>query len=158
MMDLSNTTSHSNLLNIHVKRGRGRPAKIKLEDSVERVKRPRGRPRKEVTEKKDDGVKRSRGRPRKYPVLAKEKQNGEMKSVIKKVDSGFLLKHMFQYFTKLLVLHQELSKEAGKNEVIFKRLRVLDFQMAEVCKQILTSEYQNAISQNTDVEMNSSDE
>jgi hypothetical protein len=157
MMDLSNT-NQTNLLDIHVKRGRGRPAKIKLEQTEERVKRPRGRPRKEITEPKEEGVKRSRGRPRKYPVLAKEKlANGEMKSVIKKVDSGFLLKHMFQYFNKLLVLHAELSKEAGKNEVIFKRLKVLDFQMAEVCKQILTSEYQQPTNEEAPIENKSDD-
>jgi len=125
------------------KRGRGRPPKAKIEGLEERVKKPRGRPRKEeVPDQNDDGIKRSRGRPRKYPVLGKERlPNGEMKSVIKKVESGFLLKHMFEYFTKLLVLHAELSQEAGKHEAVFKRLKVLDFQMAEVCKEILSSEY-----------------
>ncbi len=125
------------------KRGRGRPPKAKTESLEERIKRPRGRPRKESAPKEnDDGIKRSRGRPRKYPILAKERlPNGEMKSVIKKVESGVLLKHMFEYFTKLLILHAELSKEAGKHDAVFKRLKVLDFQMAEVCKEILSSEY-----------------
>ena len=126
-----------------VKRGRGRPPKAKTELQEERVKRGRGRPRKEViANESEETIKRARGRPRKYPVLTKEKlPSGELKSVIKKVESGFLLKHMFEYFTKLLVLHQELSKEAGKNEAVFKRLKILDFQMAEVCKEVLSSEY-----------------
>ncbi len=126
------------------KRGRGRPRKLKVEGEVS-VKRPRGRPKKEVVagEKGEEGVKRGRGRPRKYPVLGKERlPTGEYKPVLKKVESGVLLKHMFEYFSKLLVLHQELSREGGKAEPIFKRLKVLDFQMVEVCKEVLSSEYQ----------------
>lgn len=128
-----------------VKRGRGRPRKLKVEGE-ESVKRARGRPKKEViaVEKEDDSVKRGRGRPRKYPVLGKERlPSGEYKPVLKKVESGILLKHMFEYFSKLLVVHQELSREGGNSlEPIFKRLRVLDFQMVEVCKEVLSSEYQ----------------
>ena len=128
------------------KRGRGRPRKLVIEGE-ERVKRPRGRPKKEVVPglPEEDSVKRGRGRPRKYSVLGKEKlPSGEYKPVIKKVESGVLLKHMFEYFSKLLVLHQELSREAGKAEPIFKRLKTLDFQMIEVCKEVLSSEYQRA--------------
>ncbi len=152
MIDINNnivtSTSEEN-----VKRGRGRPPKIKTEVSEDRVKRGRGRPKKEVViVEGEESIKRARGRPRKYPVLAKERlPSGEMKSVIKKVESGFLLKHMFEYFTKLLVLHQELSKEAGKNEAVFKRLKILDFQMAEVCKEVLASEYsQGNVENNTE--------
>lgn len=142
MIDNNNTQVISTSEEV-IKRGRGRPPKPKIEGVEERIKRGRGRPKKEVVViEGEERVKRARGRPRKYPVLAKERlPSGEMKSVIKKVESGVLLKHMFEYFTKLLILHGELSKEAGKNEVIFKRLKVLDFQMAEVCKEILSSEY-----------------
>ena len=74
-----------------------------------------------------------------------------MKPVLKKVESGFLLKHMFEYFTKLLIVHAELAKEPGKNEMVFKRLKLLDFQMVEVCKEILSSEYlQPGIEKNLD--------
>ncbi|MBM3193127.1 MAG: hypothetical protein FJZ59_02705 [Chlamydiae bacterium] len=139
-----------------VKRGRGRPKKEKLPGFEEAPKRPRGRPRKEIhSENQEQSIKRARGRPRKYPILGKEKlPNGEMKPVLKKVESGFLLKHMFAYFTKLLIIHQELSKESSKNEVIFKRLKLLDFQMVEVCKTILTSEYQQAIQEDSSIEKN----
>ncbi len=145
MLDINNVVDTNTPKEV-VKRGRGRPPKVKVEGEVERVKRPRGRPRKEVSaDTVEEGIKRARGRPRKYPILGKEKlPSGEMKPVLKKVESGFLLKHMFEYFTKLLILHAELSKEAGKNEAIFKRLKVLDFQMVEVCKEILSSEYQQA--------------
>ncbi len=64
-----------------------------------------------------------------------------MKPVVKKVESGYLLKHMFQYFTKLLVIHNELSQDTGKSGLLFQRLRALDFQMAEVCKAVLSKEY-----------------
>ncbi len=139
----NNNTQATSMPHEIVKKSRGRPPKVKVESAEIRVKRGRGRPKKEVVVSENtETVKRTRGRPRKYPVLAKEKlPSGEMKSVIKKVESGFLLKHMFEYFTKLLILHQELSKEAGKNEAIFKRLKVLDFQMVEVCKEVLSSEY-----------------
>ena len=142
MIDLNNSVNTS-MSEETVKRGRGRPPKAKLENEEVRIKRGRGRPKKEVVATEGEQLmKRARGRPRKYPVLAKEKQaSGELKSVIKKVESGFLLKHMFEYFTKLLVIHAELSKEAGKNEVVFKRLKALDFQMVEVCKEVLSSEY-----------------
>ncbi len=150
----NNNTQVTNTSQEVIKRGRGRPPKAKIEGVEERIKRGRGRPKKEVVAiVGEEAVKRARGRPRKYPVLTKERlPSGEMKSVIKKVESGFLLKHMFEYFTKLLVLHQELSKEAGKNEAIFKRLKVLDFQMAEVCKEVLSSEYtQGAVEKNSAV-------
>ncbi len=155
MIEVNNIT-HAFSSNEIVKRGRGRPRKEKVEGSEEVIKRPRGRPRKEVLpQSEEQSIKRARGRPRKYPVLGKEKNaSGEMKSVLKKVESGFLLKHMFEYFTKLLILHQELSKEAGKNEIIFKRLKVLDFQMVEVCKTILSSEYQHAITAEYGIEKN----
>lgn len=132
-----------------VKRGRGRPRKPRIEGE-EKVKRPRGRPRKEVVSgNEEEGIKRSRGRPRKYPILGKERlPSGEVKPVLKKVDSGFLLKHMFEYFSKLLVLHQELSRDAGKSEPIFKRLKMLDFQMVEVCKTVLSTEYHSAVVEN----------
>lgn len=155
MLDVNNTIPVFVSSEI-IKRGRGRPKKEKLPGVEEAPKRPRGRPRKEVQEQSEDqSIKRARGRPRKYPILGKERlPNGEMKPVLKKVESGFLLKHMFDYFTKLLILHQELSKEAGKNEVIFKRLKMLDFQMVEVCKTILTSEYQQAIQADSLIEKN----
>jgi hypothetical protein len=155
MIEFNNITQDF-ISNQIVKRGRGRPRKEKTEGAEEIVKRPRGRPRKEeLPQSEEQSIKRARGRPRKYPILGREKlPSGEMKSVLKKVESGFLLKHMFEYFTKLLILHQELSKEAGKNEVIFKRLKVLDFQMVEVCKTILSSEYQHAITGESGIEKN----
>lgn len=87
-------------------------------------------------------VKRGRGRPRKYPIMEKERGLlGEVRPILRKVDGGYLMKHLLAYFTKLLVLHHELSKEGGKFEVIFKRLKNLDFQMAEICKTVLVKEY-----------------
>jgi hypothetical protein len=150
MIDVSSVTPVINEAIAVTKRGRGRPPKAKVEGGEERVKKARGRPRKEIDPSEvKETVKRARGRPRKYSILGKEQMaNGEMKPVIKKVESGFLLKHMFEYFTKLMILHAELSKEAGKNEVIFKRLKVLDFQMAEVCKSILSTEYQQGLVEN----------
>jgi len=124
-----------------VKRGPGRPRKIRTEEELSKPKGKRGRPRKYAVSE-EIKVKRGRGRPRKYDISEKEMSStGELIPTYKKVDSGHLLKQLLNYFTKLLILHNELSKEAGKNEVIFKRLKSLDFQMAEVCKTILAREY-----------------
>lgn len=124
-----------------VKRGRGRPRKNPVEVTVQE-KRPRGRPRKYEKIEADPGMKRSRGRPRKYAVLEKEQlSDGTFKPVMKKVDSGHLVQKMMNYFTKLLIIHHELSKEAGPKQVVFDKLKNLDFQMAEMCKKILVSEY-----------------
>lgn len=115
-----------------------------METIINEVKRSRGRPRKYPV-RTESTIKRGRGRPRKYPVIKKERiTSGEYKAVIRKVDSGDLMRHMFQYFTKLLVLHSELAKEGEKYAHVFNRLKVLDFQMAEVCKNILSTEYSGA--------------
>lgn len=120
-----------------------------MEDNINvELKRGRGRPRKHPmkVEAAEGEVKRGRGRPRKYPIMEKERTaSGEVKPVLKKVESGHLMKHLLSYFTKLLVLHHELSKDSGKYEAIFKRLKSLDFQMAEVCKTVLTKEYSQAV-------------
>ena len=119
---------------VQEKRGRGRPRKVHVEGVVEeKEKRPRGRPKKEVDPNQEVGIKRGRGRPRKYTVA--------MGSNVVKVDSGLLMKHMMLYFTKLLVIHQTLSKESGVLEPLFKRLQILDFQMVDLCKAILGAEY-----------------
>ena len=119
---------------------RGRPRKYKeIESCV--PKRSPGRPRKNF-DNATPKIKRARGRPRKYSILEKEKgYNNNVVSVVKKVDSGYLMKKLLDYFTKLLVIHNEMSKEPGKNEVVFKRLKTLDFQMIEVCKTIFSNEY-----------------
>lgn len=122
------------------KRGRGRPRKypVKVETGE---KKGRGRPRKYPVSE-EVKVKRSRGRPRKYDVMEKEAMaNGEYKPVIRKVDSGHLLQQMYSYFTKLLIIHSEISKDNPKYEALFLRLKQLDFQMAEVCKTVLSREY-----------------
>ncbi len=110
----------------------------------EQTKRGRGRPRKHALPTETQ-VKRGRGRPRKYSIIEKEMtKDGVLKPVFKKVDSGHLVKHFLNYFTKLLVLHHELSKDMGKQAPIFARLKNLDFQMVEVCKNLLTNEYKAA--------------
>jgi hypothetical protein len=122
------------------KRGRGRPRKYPVKEE-NGEKKGRGRPRKYLV-KQEAEVKRGRGRPRKYSILEKELlPSGLYKPAIKKVDSGHLLKQMFNYFTKLLIIHNELAKMGGRHEVVFNRLKNLDFQMAEVCKTILSREY-----------------
>jgi hypothetical protein len=40
----------------------------------------------------------------------------------------------------------------GKYEVVFSRLKHLDFQMAEVCKTILSREYIDSVVEEKDVE------
>lgn len=123
-----------------VKKGRGRPRKhpVKVEEGE---KKGRGRPRKYPVSE-EIKIKRSRGRPRKYDIMEKERlSNGEYKPVIKKVDSGHLLQQMYGYFTKLLIIHSEISKDNPKYEALFLRLKQLDFQMAEVCKTVLAREY-----------------
>ena len=129
------------LNNNEVKRGRGRPRKIQTEEDQNTPKRGRGRPRKYpvVDEVK---VKRGRGRPRKYEICTKEvSKMGVISPVYKKVDSGYLMQQLLNYFTKLLILHNQLSKEVGQHAVIYSRLKNLDFQMAEICKTILSREY-----------------
>lgn len=122
------------------KRGRGRPRKYPAKAESEE-KRGRGRPRKYPVSE-EVKIKRSRGRPRKYDIMEKEVMaNGEYKPVIKKVDSGHLLQQMYNYFTKLLIIHSEISKDNPKYEALFLRLKQLDFQMAEVCKTVLSREY-----------------
>ena len=123
-----------------LKRGRGRPRKTVVEsETVE--KRGRGRPRKSLSSE-ESTVKRGRGRPRKYPIAEKELlPNGEIRPSFKKVDSAHLLKHMLNYFTKLLILHGKLAQESHKFEMVFTRLKQLDFQMAEICKTVLEREY-----------------
>ena len=117
----------------------------------EQEKRGRGRPRKHPLPAESQ-VKRGRGRPRKYSIIEKEMtKDGVLKPVFKKVDSGHLVKHFLNYFTKLLILHHELSKEMGKQAPIFARLKNLDFQMVEVCKNLLSNEYKgNSPSPQTD--------
>lgn len=127
-----------------VKKGPGRPKKIRTEEELNKPKGKRGRPRKYLV-LEESAVKRGRGRPRKYDIMEREiSESGEVKTVCRKVDSGHLVKQLLNYFTKLLILHSELSKDAGKNEVIFTRLKNLDFQMCEICKTILTREYAGA--------------
>jgi len=132
------------------KRGRGRPRKYPVkEESGE--KKGRGRPRKFPVAEEPE-VKRGRGRPRKYSIMEKEVlPSGLYKPTIKKVDSGHLLKQMFNYFTKLLIIHNELSKMGGKHEAVFNRLKNLDFQMAEVCKTILSREYIDSVVEEKEV-------
>ena len=132
------------------KKQRGRPPKPKIA-TTEEVKRPRGRPRKNPEEPKNE-IKRGIGRPRKYQVLEKERTNtGEVRPVFKKVDNNYLMKRLMNYFTRLLVLHNELSNEPGARREVFNRLKSLDFQMAEICKSVLSSEYsQVAATENTE--------
>lgn len=119
---------------------RGRPRKHPLKDESA-PKRARGRPRKHP-QSETPKVKRGRGRPRKYPIVEKEiLPNGEIKPNFRKVESGHLLKHMLNYFTKLLILHSKLAQESSKFEEVFNRLKHLDFQMAEICRTILDREY-----------------
>ena len=123
------------------KKGRGRPPKPKSE-AEQKPKRGRGRPRKHPVTTEEVKVKRGRGRPRKYPVLEKEGTlGGELRPVLKKVDSGYLTKKLFDYFTKLLVIHHEVSEQDERLAPLFKRLKALDFQMVEVAKAILSREY-----------------
>jgi len=132
-MDLVNNTE--------VKRKRGRPPNPKSEVE-EGPKRGRGRPRKYPVQE-EITVKRGRGRPRKYHILEQEMgPNGELKPTYNKVDSGHLMKKLLDYFTKLMIVHQTLSKDCKEDhKEIFNRLKGLDFQMAEVCKKILAREY-----------------
>lgn len=124
-----------------IKKGPGRPKKIRTEEELNKPKGKRGRPRIHPVAIASE-VKRGRGRPRKYDIQESEiLASGEVRPVYRKVDSGHLLKQLLNYFTKLLILHSELSKDAGKHEVIFTRLKNLDFQMCEICKTILTREY-----------------
>lgn len=126
------------MLEVSLKRGPGRPRKhpVKIQTGE---KRGPGRPRK-YPQKPENQVKRGRGRPRKYTVLGKD----HVQNICKKMDSASLLKHMFQYFTKLLLIHDKLEQADEKNAAIYKRLKSLDFQMAEVAKTILKGEYMNS--------------
>ena len=123
-----------------IKRGRGRPRKHPLKDQ-NAPKRGRGRPRKHAIVK-EKVITRGRGRPRKYPVLEKEiLPNGEIKPNFKKVDSCHLLKHMLTYFTKLMIVHSQMSKSNPNLKPVFDRLKSLDFQMSEVCRTVLAREF-----------------
>lgn len=122
------------------KKKRGRPRKHPVQDSS-LPKRGRGRPRKYPIQT-EPVVKRGRGRPRKYPIGQKEiMPNGELRASFKKVDSCHLLKHMLNYFTKLMIVHSQLAKDSPQYEVVFQRLKNLDFQMAEVCRTVLSREF-----------------
>ena len=127
--------------NTELKRKRGRPPKLKT-TLEEGPKRGRGRPRKYPVQE-ESKVKRGRGRPRKYHVLEQEmNSDGRMKPSYNKVDSGYLMQKLLGYFTKLMIVHQTLSKDCkNEHQEIFNRLKGLDFQMAEVCKKILAREY-----------------
>lgn len=106
------------------------------------AKRGRGRPRKYPANLDQPKIKRGRGRPRKYPVLEKQRnREGEIvQALVKKVDSAYLMDKMLGYFTKLLILHSRLGKEAGKLEPVFERLKGLDMQMIEICKTVLNTQ------------------
>ena len=126
------------------KRKRGRPRKERSQEK-EIIKRGRGRPRKYKEMDNNPKVKRCRGRPRKYHIM--EKELGQEKRVVaksNKVDSGYLLKKLMDYFTAALVVHNEMSQHEGGKGEVFKRLKSLDFQMIEVCKTILSREYEVA--------------
>lgn len=121
---------------------RGRPRKaVKVDE--EKVAKKRGRPRKHPEVKVE--VKRARGRPRKYQVIeqkVEKMQIGDKEYVVKepqvnKVDSDYLTKHLLSYFTKIMLIHNQLAKQSGIAQPIFERLKTLDFQMAEVCKELL---------------------
>ncbi len=123
------------------KRGRGRPRKHPVADET-LPKKGRGRPRKTPVCTDDSVVKRGRGRPRKYPIAERELlPNGEIKANFRKVDSCHLMKHLLNYFTKLMIVHSQLAKETSKYEVVFNRMKNLDFQMAEVCRIVLAREF-----------------
>ncbi len=129
------------------KRRPGRPRKHPVKDQLD-VKKGRGRPRK--TPVSDEPVvKRGRGRPRKYQIVEKERlSDGTFKPCFKKVESSHLLKHMLNYFTKLLIIHSKLANENKQFQMVFERLKQLDFQMAEVCRTVLEREYVTTMAEN----------
>jgi hypothetical protein len=103
----------------------------------------RGRPR------KNQGVvtlvKKERGRPRKYDVIEREVEEIKVNdkvylaqhAKITKVDSDYLVRHLLGYFTKIMIIHNEMSKQKGLMQPLFERLKTLDFQMTEVCQELL---------------------
>ena len=125
-----------------VKRGRGRPKNTQESIGLSVVKRGRGRPRKNPTATIETTIKKGRGRPRKYMIIERDRDfNGAYKPAMKKVESGHLLKHMMNYYTKLMIIHGQLAAEGGIKEPLFQKLKGLDFQMAEMCKKVLANEY-----------------
>lgn len=103
----------------------------------------RGRPRKhpEVV----SIVKKERGRPRKYDIIEREVEEIHVNDQvyvakhpkISKVDSEYLVRHMLGYFTKVMIIHQEMSKQKGLMQPVFERLKTLDSQMTEICQEML---------------------
>lgn len=131
-----------------VKRGRGRPRKHpKVEVDPNAPKRKRGRPRKNPDEapKPISLISRGRGRPKKTTIVTKEIVEGQrtadgkpvLKSSFQRVDGNYLARHLMSYFTKVVMIHGGLSKEDGVRKELFERLKVLDIQMIDVCKQLL---------------------
>lgn len=120
---------------------RGRPRKYEpVADNT--PKRPRGRPRKYPV-RTDIRVQRKRGRPRKYTVaerevlVTKDRTHSLQAPVVRKVDTGYLIKHLMQYFTKLLLIHHRIQQSGLGGEALGKRLKSIDLQMIDICKEVL---------------------
>ena len=133
-----------------VKRGRGRPKKLKVETGEQLPKRGRGRPRKIRPAGQKVEIKfqkKARGRPKKSEVIESEvylkgnQVNQVGHKVYKKVDPDYLVKHLLSYFTKLMIVHNGLLESEGEEKrPLFKRLKSIDLQMIGLCREVLGQE------------------
>ncbi len=103
----------------------------------------RGRPRKEV--EAVALIKKERGRPRKHEIIEHDIEEilvGDRMYIAKhpkvsKVDSDHLVRHLLNYFTKIILIHQEGAKQKGMTQPLFERLKHLDVQMTDICRELL---------------------
>jgi hypothetical protein len=109
---------------------------------MDNITKTRGRPRK-YTE--NLLVKKERGRPRKYEVVEIEEEEivvGDQTYLskypkISKVEGDYLVRHLMGYFTKIAIIHHELSKHKGVMQPMFERLKQLDGKMTEICQELI---------------------
>ncbi|MBM3202235.1 MAG: hypothetical protein FJZ56_07510 [Chlamydiae bacterium] len=90
-------------------------------------------------------VKKERGRPKKYDIIEIAEEEIVVGSEvyiskypkISKVDGDHLVRHLMSYFTRVVIIHHELSKHKNVMQPVFERLKHLDEQMTRICKELI---------------------